>query len=297
MGAKPGAIQVSGSRRKLEPMDANLKVRILAAVALIPLAVGAVLLLPGYLFAIFAAVFVIAAAWEWSALAGLTGTAPRGLFVALVAAALLGFWYYPQGGMSLLWCAAGYWVICTACIISAQRQAALRWLDSSSVRLLAGWVTLVPAWWGLVWLHTQNASGPALVLLIFVIVWGADIGAYFSGRQFGRRKLASRVSPGKTIEGAGGALVCVAIAAAVFWAVQPLPWLNAVAFFGLCLLAGVVSVIGDLAESLFKRRAGIKDSGGLIPGHGGVLDRVDSITAAAPIFALGLAMLGGAGAK
>jgi phosphatidate cytidylyltransferase len=129
------------------------------------------------------------------------------------------------------------------------------------------------------------AAGPQIVLWLVLLVIAADVGAYAVGRSFGRRKLAPRVSPGKTLEGALGGIAMVALVAwagaAHFGLPQP-----AVVAFGCAV--GIFSIIGDLTESMFKRAAGLKDSGALLPGHGGLLDRIDSVTAAAPLYALGL---------
>ncbi|MES9871768.1 MAG: phosphatidate cytidylyltransferase, partial [Candidatus Sedimenticola sp. 6PFRAG7] len=157
---------------------------------------------------------------------------------------------------------------------------------------LLGVFVLVPAWAALVMIHGYGEKGPMLLLFSLTLTWVADSGAYFAGRRWGRVKLAPAISPGKTREGVYGAL-----AGSVLWGLLlawyapelgPLPIL--VIF---CLLVCVISVIGDLFESLLKRQAGIKDSGNLLPGHGGVLDRIDSMTAVAPVFAFGLLLLGG----
>jgi phosphatidate cytidylyltransferase len=147
----------------------------------------------------------------------------------------------------------------------------------------------VPAAVALGRLVELEPDGQALLLFLLVLIAAADVGAYFGGRRFGRRKLAPRVSPGKTLEGlvAGFATAGLAAAAGAYLLGFPaLPWL------ALCLLVALVSVVGDLSESMFKRRAGLKDSGALLPGHGGILDRIDSVTAASPVFLLGLHLLG-----
>jgi phosphatidate cytidylyltransferase len=155
--------------------------------------------------------------------------------------------------------------------------------------VLAGFATLLPAWTLLAFLHSQPDAGPQLLLAMLAIVWAADIGAYFAGRTFGKNKLAPSVSPGKTWEGVVGGLCCAAavggLAGYVLGAAPAL-------FAGLAVVTGALSVVGDLNVSMFKRNAGLKDSGSLLPGHGGVLDRIDSVTAAVAIFVLGLAVIG-----
>ncbi|MGH8377042.1 MAG: phosphatidate cytidylyltransferase, partial [Pseudomonas sp.] len=157
--------------------------------------------------------------------------------------------------------------------------------SSAACKLLIGFLILLPAWQGLVLLK-QWQLGNWLIMAVMVLVWGADIGAYFSGKAFGKRKLAPQVSPGKSWEGLyGGLLLSLVITAVV--AVHR-DWSAANLLQGLFGAAVVVlaSVVGDLTESMFKRRSGIKDSSNLLPGHGGVLDRIDSLTAAIPVFAV-----------
>ena len=155
---------------------------------------------------------------------------------------------------------------------------------------VAGYLVLIPAWLSIV-LLLQHA-GPAYVLLLMLLVWGADIGAYFSGRRFGRNKLAPRVSPGKTWEGLIGALLVSIIISLVAFEFLEISSILHTNLLILCLVMVLISILGDLVESMFKRMADVKDSGGLLPGHGGVLDRIDSLTAAAPVFTLGLYLLG-----
>jgi phosphatidate cytidylyltransferase len=153
-----------------------------------------------------------------------------------------------------------------------------------------GFLLLVPAWLGLTSLHAASAWW---LMYLFGLVWGADTGAYFAGRAFGKHKLAPHVSPGKTLEGfLGGLALTMAMAVAVAIC-RDLNSLRLAAFLGLSLLTVLASVLGDLFESMVKRHAGIKDSGTIFPGHGGALDRIDSLTAAAPVFALGWWLAGG----
>jgi phosphatidate cytidylyltransferase len=154
---------------------------------------------------------------------------------------------------------------------------------------IVGFLVLVPAGIGLSHLVTLHPHGQLLLLYLLVLIAAADVGAYFGGRTFGRRKLAPHVSPGKTWEGfAAGMLAAatVGVAGAFLFDMSFWPWLF------LCELVALVSVVGDLTESMFKRHVGLKDSGKLLPGHGGILDRIDSLTAAAPTFLLGLLALG-----
>jgi phosphatidate cytidylyltransferase len=156
---------------------------------------------------------------------------------------------------------------------------------------VSGLLVLIPAWAGLVWIH-QLSRGPYLVLFLLVLIWIADSGAYFAGRRWGRRKLAPLVSPGKTREGAYGALAGGLLWGGVLAALYGVSVPQQGCLVLLCLLTVVASIVGDLYESLSKRERGVKDSGSLLPGHGGILDRIDSLTAAAPVFALGLHLIG-----
>ncbi|MCL4792479.1 MAG: phosphatidate cytidylyltransferase, partial [Gammaproteobacteria bacterium] len=198
--------------------------------------------------------------------------------------------------------AASYWLIPEWLDLAVVLWAALVWWLVALVWILrypvpispfaaglAGILVLVPAWISLVSILQVAGQGPALLLLTLAMIWAADIGAYFAGRRWGRLKLAPRVSPGKTLEGVAGGLLGAVLTAGVGGSVLGLP-LAAMLPFGLCVAA--ISVVGDLTESMFKRSVGIKDSGRLFPGHGGVLDRIDSITAAAPLFALALQWMG-----
>jgi phosphatidate cytidylyltransferase len=165
-----------------------------------------------------------------------------------------------------------------------------RYWAKGLVLLPMGLILLIPAWSGLVDLHKAS---PWWLMYLFTLVWGADTGAYFAGRALGKNKLAPAVSPGKTIEGMVGGLVLtmgIMVAVGIY---RELPGLRFVAFAGLSLLTVLASVLGDLVESMVKRHAGVKDSGNIFPGHGGALDRIDSLTAAAPVFALGWWLSGG----
>jgi phosphatidate cytidylyltransferase len=157
-----------------------------------------------------------------------------------------------------------------------------------STRTLAGLLILVPAWTAVVYLQGLSDQGPAYVLFLLLLIWCADTAAYFGGRAWGKRKLLVNVSPGKTWEGAGSALVAVGVLSWVGAHILGVAAEQLSVFIGLSLVTVLFSILGDLIESMYKRQAGLKDSGTLLPGHGGVLDRIDSLTAAAPIFVLGL---------
>ena len=267
----------------------NLVKRIVTAAVLIPLVIATIFLLPWTGTGTVFAIVLLAGAWEWSALAGWR-THARVAFVMVIALSIAGVGVAGYQ-WSLLICALAsvWWLYASVRVVLLQRTR-LWPRPSAALWFVHGWAILVPAWLALVELHRSGPSGPALVMLLMVIVWLADIGAYFAGRAFGRRKLASNVSPGKTWEGAtGGALS--ALCAVIGYGLWQLPQQWAL-LLALGTVTVIVSVFGDLTESAFKRISGIKDSGGLLPGHGGILDRIDSLTAASPMFLLGAIGLG-----
>jgi phosphatidate cytidylyltransferase len=265
-----------------------LKQRLLTAMLLAPLVVFAVLYASLPWLAGILGVFVLIGAWEWSALSGCKSLAQRGGYTALVAA-LMGLAYWQlQLGVYWLLLACGFWGLALSWVQHYQQGRNL--LPTSSLgRGLSGLAVLLPGWVALLLL--QQGHGSAWLLFLLALIWVADSGAYFAGRRWGKRKLADQVSPGKTWAGAGGALVAALTLTLIFarwqqWSGPSTGWL-----LGLVAFTVAVSILGDLLESLFKRVAAIKDSGRLLPGHGGVLDRIDSLTAAAPIFVLGLRAL------
>lgn len=267
-----------------------LKQRVITALILAPLTLWGIWVLSSDTLAlIFAAIFTFAG-WEWSRLVGLECHLARIGYSAIFP--VIFYLLYPllsQGTwpqfvllLSLMW-----WIMALMSVLTYPRSATL-WQGSAVSRAIAGLFVLVPSWAALVLLHANFHHG-YFILLAFII-WGADTGAYFSGRAFGKRKLAPSVSPGKSWEGVlGGLLLALAVATVATYWLSPVG--GYVAFLTLVFFTVFVSVLGDLSESMFKRMMHLKDSGGILPGHGGVLDRIDSVTAAAPIFTLGLIWL------
>jgi phosphatidate cytidylyltransferase len=228
---------------------------------------------------------ILGGAWEWSGFLRLSSLAPRLAYVGLVALWLVAAWWAAEHhgllGAELV-LAAAWWLV-ALCWVALRPECAGRWPTA-----VAGWLVLVPAGVALLQLWLDPAFGLRWLLYVLLLVWAADTGAYFAGRAFGRHKLAPRVSPGKTWEGAAGGLLLVAILA-IFAA--PVLGRAGPGFVGLSLVVAAFSIVGDLIESLFKRHAGLKDSGRLIPGHGGLMDRIDSILAAAPLMLLASLLL------
>ena len=280
------------------------RTRVIAALVMAPLAIAAVLLLPTPWLVALAAVALLGGLWEWLRLAGVDDPIARGtLLIANLLLILALVWASasdPNGSMVLLK------LLCVAAVIGWLLVAI--WLrhpgfaaapDARSriIKLAAGTLVMVPAWCAVGLIHSGEPNGNRWLLLALAIVWAADTGAYFAGRSFGgkvfkERRLAPRISPNKTIEGMIGGLLLAVLTALVF---APLAGassdqLPAVAL--VALLAAGFSVLGDLFESLLKRHAGVKDSGNVIPGHGGLLDRMDGVLAALPVFAVGQIWLG-----
>jgi phosphatidate cytidylyltransferase len=260
-----------------------LKQRIITALILLPIALCGFFLLEGAGFALFIGLVVIMGAWEWARLAGFTAQPVRVAYAALVALLLFFMHMFPGLAPWVLGAAVLWWLLATFLVLTYPRTSE-HWA-SAACKLVIGLLILLPAWQGLI-LIKQQSLGNWLIMAVMVLVWGADIGAYFSGRAFGKRKLAPHVSPGKSWEGVYGGLLLSLLITAVVGVVRDWSW--AQMLMGLIGAAIVVfiSVVGDLTESMFKRQSGIKDSSNLLPGHGGVLDRIDSLTAAIPVFAV-----------
>jgi phosphatidate cytidylyltransferase len=274
------------------PMSALFQ-RVVWGVVLVVLLLGILLLLPPLAGVLVVCVVLAIGGWEWAAFFGWTSRGRRTVYGALVAMlVLLGFQLVPDPGAlaPLLWLSLFWWAACLVAILRFPQPI------SRPMAALAGLLVLVPGGVTVTVLLAKLPEGVALVLLVLVIVWAADVGAYFAGRRLGRHKLAPDVSPGKTWEGVGGGLVAAGLAALAGGAVLDGPLPSPAALFALGAGLAAISVIGDLTVSMYKRNVGLKDSGRLIPGHGGALDRVDSITAAVPLYVLLLLLSGGIGA-
>jgi len=262
-----------------------LKIRVLTAAVLVPLFVLGVLKLPGSYFSILIGIVVLLGAWEWSHLAGYDEAFSKLSFVlvsGLLMAALFAYQALVAEPVLILSCVI--WLV-TAIMLWRRRTASpLDW--PAPARLASGLWTLIPAWLAVSLLHRVD---PGATLMLFLLIWGADTSAYFTGRRLGRRRLAPAISPGKTWEGLWGALIAGLLLAVVFAVFRGLDRGGWAALAALAVAVVVLSVVGDLFESNWKRVSRLKDSGGLLPGHGGVLDRIDSMTSAAPFFTLGWA--------
>lgn len=293
------------NKRKEKTKDKNtlstLKKRIITALVLLPLALIAIFELPLLGFAAFTALILSIGAWEWGPFIGFSNKRYRALLM-LVLFAAMGFLGASAGlfetGLievkdeliracivaSLIW-----WLVALCLVITYPRSARL-WRGLNWLKGIFGLLTLLPAWISINLIReveylNDPQKGAWLLLYVFCLIWAADIGAYFAGKAFGKHKLMPNVSPGKTIEGMLGGLV--ASSTLIFVTLQTPLFATENTFKIVTVSVFVIfsSVLGDLLESMLKRQAGVKDSGKILPGHGGVLDRVDSLTAAMPIFA------------
>lgn len=245
-------------------------------------------------FALFTAAIITLGAWEWGNMSGFEQQPGRVAYAAVIATIL--YCLLDVSAEPVLWLAFVWWVVCFL-LVRTYPVGSERW-GGMPARALMGVLVLVPAWVGLnhlragVFQFGSTDNNLLLILYVFCVVWVADIGAYFAGRAFGKAKLAPRVSPGKSWAGVYGGLIAVGVFALIVSMLASASVMETIMLVVATLVTGLVSVLGDLLESMLKRFRGIKDSSGLLPGHGGIMDRVDSLTAAIPVFALIITQLG-----
>jgi phosphatidate cytidylyltransferase len=256
-----------------------LVARILTALVFGAAITAAMLFAPPPVAAVVLALLWLAGVWEWAAFAKLPAAGRIGYTLLFAVAIAAGWWLDDQELLVLLAASIAWWLYALVLVVQYPRSFSPRFVA------LAGIVVLLPSWVLLVRLHGDGALGAKLAFTLLVVVWAADVGAYAFGRMLGRTKLAPAVSPGKTWEGVTGGLLTAGIAAAA-----AAPWLDLPAgrLAALGVATALISVLGDLTQSMFKRNVGLKDSGKLLPGHGGVLDRIDSLTSAVPAWVIGL---------
>ncbi len=280
-----------------------LKQRIITALILAPAAVSAIFYLPINYFAGLLMAIIGIGAWEWARFMGLVNVIQRVSYAVVTTALVAVLWFLlpvddtwlvitgvQHEITSLLWLSVVWWFFAAILMFFYPKSSAF-WANNKFIIAILGWLTLVPTWLAFMVLRTNNYlldefQGAQLLMYLFMLVWSADVGAYFVGKSVGKNKLMPDVSPGKTIEGFLGGVVCAAILTLVVG--FSLNWSSEQFITALLvtLLITSISVLGDLTESMFKRQAGVKDSGRILPGHGGILDRIDSLTATAPVFAL-----------
>lgn len=274
-----------------------LKYRLITAIILIPLVIAALFLLSPAAFGYVVIAVCALGAWEWAQFAGWHSQAKRIGLAAVFAIALLAVQLSFNDITTLaseplilygLWAGFAWWVIAILLVVTFP-ESAKGWGKSVVIQILFGVLTIIPFYCGMMVLrtigyHTDTFFGAWWLLYVMLLVWGADSGAYAFGRTLGRHKMAPKVSPGKTWEGLVGGLITAGIISWLFSLFSPIPVMPDYLLVT-SIIVVVVSVFGDLTESMFKRQSGIKDSSHLIPGHGGILDRIDSLTAAIPVFA------------
>lgn len=271
----------------------GLRARVSTALVLAPLAILSVLYLPSTGFAVGFGIVLCYAIWEWTRVIGYRLMRLRAAAVlvngGIMATLILTRpenWLLPIAGIGVIWwCLAILWL--RAFEFGAESSKSNRQL-----KMLVGSVMVVPAWVAAWLIHREPDSGPLWTLFVLMLIWVADVSAYFAGRRFGRHKLAPRISPGKTREGVYGALAGTMIFTALAgFLLEPIPVWHLLLVV-LSIITVLFSIVGDLFESLMKRQSNLKDSGSLLPGHGGVLDRIDSMLAAFPIFVCGRYLIG-----
>lgn len=269
-----------------------LRQRFTTALVLGVLTAAAVLGLPTGGVALVLAPFLLLAAWEWALLAGFPALSARALYAGALLLLLAALWRLPAAWQLILLApVTAWWLRAAAAVLQWRVRPQAIVTQPEPGLALAGWALLAAPWLAIAVLHRQPA-GPWLVLFLLTLIWLADSAAYFVGRRWGRHQLAPALSPAKTWEGLFGA-----VAFTLPWSVLPplfglqLSPLQMVLFWLLCGMTVALAVVGDLYESWLKRRRGLKDTGAVLPGHGGVLDRIDSTLAAAPVFTLGFLLL------
>ncbi len=263
-------------------MSSELGARVITALFLVAGFLAVLFLLSPVAVTLVFALIMTLAAWEWAGLMK-AGQALRILYAGVVLLSCLVLWLQALNSFPVLWAiAALFWLGLAPFWLATRRSV-------GTSGYFIGWVLLVPTWAALVDLHSRS---PVLLLAVMALVWIADIAAYFTGRAFGKHKLAPAISPGKTWEGVAGAVVGVMIYG--LWAANQLPAIadvTPVFMAGALLLLTALSIVGDLFESMIKRQANMKDSSQLLPGHGGILDRIDSQTSTLPVVALALLLV------
>lgn len=262
--------------------------RIITAFILIPVVLAALFFLPPNLFLALTTLLTLAAAWEWTGLMELKSVKGRAAYLVFTIIMLIDALMFPVSYMLMF--AFAWWVVAIVLILIYPRGTQ-GWGKGVIYRGLMGVFVLVPCWTAVNYIIIQE-DGRMALLFLFVLIWGADSAAYFTGKCCGKTRLAPVISPGKTVEGLIGALIfTIAFSLLVLWLCRITP-----ALWGwgvlLALITVIFSIVGDLFESMMKRIAGVKDSGNILPGHGGILDRIDSLTAAAPIFVFASWILG-----
>lgn len=265
-----------------------LKQRVITGIILIALTIGALFFTSPAVFSLILAAVTVAAGWEWTNLMGVKSYPWRYLYLVILLGFLFNSLFMP---FPFVMSIAVLWWLFAAVLVMCYPRGCAWFARSAGLRGVMGILVLVPCWRAVCFIRSMN-DGISVLLFLFVLIWGADTAAYFAGKRFGTIKLAPEVSPGKSIQGVIAAMLFGVIVTFAILKISDVPHDEWFAMLLLGIATVLFSVLGDLFESLLKRQANLKDSGKLLPGHGGLLDRIDSLTAAAPVFALGAYLLG-----
>ena len=265
-----------------------LRNRIITGLILAIVALLIIFYLPFSAFLVVTSGIILFSAWEWTSLMGCRSLLCQFLYVIFMAIMMYCAWHAPI--IPVLWVAFAWWVAALF-LIAFYPKVSKIWSYGIWIRGLMGILVLVPSWLSIDFIMWQQ-NGAVILVFLLLLVWGADTGAFFSGKFWGKHKLMPLVSPKKTWQGLFGGLTLTILIAAIGCIVLKIipPYWPIVIV--LAVVTVLFSVVGDLLESMLKRQVGIKDVANYLPGHGGFLDRIDSLTAAAPIFLLGFLLLG-----
>lgn len=268
-----------------------LKARVVTALVLIPLLLGSILWLETPVFAVLLGGFTLIGSWEWSRLSGFTSLVSRLAYVGITAIAMWSFYdwlHAPETLRYLLYLVFMVWIFIFVWLTISPVEKMLSNAFNVYLRAFVGLALLLPCWLAVLALHLDDGRGVSLLISLLVLIWVADSGAYFTGKFMGITRLAPQISPGKTLEGVYGGLAATAIVSYLLALLLGFEGIARFQFIAIAMMVAVFSIVGDLFESVAKRTVAVKDSGQLFPGHGGVMDRIDSLTAAAPIYVLAL---------
>jgi phosphatidate cytidylyltransferase len=273
-----------------------LKQRLISSIIIVPLFVWGILYLQTWHLAFLTGAVMMIAVWEWTRLINIKNPAGKIFYLGVVVTLCSLSMYFINTPYSvfIIMIGVAWWIYIVICIVTSTKKSfALPSSDDDHhlAGAINGILVMIPGWYALITLHGSAAFGGAYVLTAFVVIWAADIGAYTTGKLMGKHRLAPTISPGKTWEGAAGGVAAsaVAVVAAGYLLNHDGKFLVGMAAIG--ILSSMISIFGDLYISMFKRARGLKDTGHAIPGHGGILDRIDSTLAALPVFTVGLYFL------
>jgi phosphatidate cytidylyltransferase len=268
-----------------------LKQRVITAIILAVLFLIVLFVLPQTVWYMVVGLVVMQGAWEWARLAKMPVQKAWMYVVIMLFSYVALLWIYEAFSQSQKYCvqisvygvSAAFWLLIVPAFLKGLWKSQNLWLLA-----VVGWIVLIPT--AMAMLDLRNATPqPWWLLGVMAMVWMADIAAYFTGKKFGKNKLAPNISPGKTWEGVAGAMLGVVVYVALVMLGSGMTKHYSLMLFA---IAGVaLSIIGDLFESAMKRQAGLKDSGNLLPGHGGLLDRIDALTSTLPLAALVLILM------